>query len=195
VSNLAAVLTTAAALLAVMSVPAPVAGAANDKTTAQPNPRTTVQKARAMVLPGRLTLSAATPVLQVTTSPTASSWNGQMQPVKVTDVRGAAGRGWTLTATMTDLKNGSHTISKSLMTAKPSCAPAAAGSAPGISAGAPNQSFGSVVTLCSKNGQNGPAGSSGGIYTVSSALKLTLPTHPHRPPPGVYTAVLTLSLS
>ncbi len=135
-----------------------------------------------------------------------------LNPITVTDNRGG-GYGWTLSATMTNFAGaGSNTIANSRLAASPACAPAAAGEAwdydapgqirggrlrPGdasrrVRSPGRSQTFGGTVTLCVKDGQVNPTSqSSGGIYTVSAPLTLTVPSFQAA---DVYTATMTITL-
>jgi hypothetical protein len=115
---------------------------------------------------------------------------GAMQHVVVTDTRGGA-LGWSLTASITPLSNGHETIAPDHLRVTPSCHAIAAGSAPGAVAGSAGQPADEAVTLCTKDTELGPSGSTGGSYDVGASMTLDLP----RAPRGHYAAVVVLALA
>lgn len=130
---------------------------------------------------------------QVTDTPMFASLN----PVTVTDARGG-NFGWSLTATMPNLSDGTHSISNSRVSISPSCASVNANSAPGITCGTASQDFGQAapgVTLMIKDTQVAPApGSqtSGGQWQVSAPLQLNVPAFQAA---GQYNSTITVLLT
>jgi hypothetical protein len=138
--------------------------------------------------------------------------NGTMNDITVTDNRGGT-FGWSLSATMTDFTGTlGNTLSRAQLTATPSCSPATtanawdyeapgqtviagfdpASNAPGQSAGSAGQSFSGTVTLCTKNtSENVLTGSSGGVYSITTPVALTMPAFQAA---DRYSAVMTILL-
>ena len=133
--------------------------------------------------------------------------------ITVTDNRGGS-FGWSLTASMTSFSgSGGNNMAASTFQASPTCTPATAATAwdynaagqtaipgfdpslvaPGQSAGPASQSFSGAVTLCTKDTTiNEGTQSTGGVYTVSSPLTLTVPSFQAA---DRYTAVMTITLA
>lgn len=116
---------------------------------------------------------------------------GNLNRLEVVDDRNGT-YGWALTASLSDFTSPSGaTIDKSALVASPVCS-ATEDSAPGFVSGGPNQSFGGLVQLCSKDDQVGTGGTTSGIYTIDSGLILTIPSFQAA---DTYSAVLTVTLA
>ena len=129
------------------------------------------------------------------TSPTsATAMYATLNPVTVTDARGGT-FGWSLTATLPNLSDGTHSIQNSAVAITPACASVNAASAPGAVAGAAAQTFSGTVSLCVKDTQISAAPLSqttGGQWTVSAPLTLTVPSFQAA---GTYTSTMTINLA
>jgi len=159
--------------------------------------------------------SAATQInLGTIESPLApSAIVGNLNDITVTDSRGGT-FGWSLTASLTTFTGGgSNTIANAALSASPACTPATnatawdytapgqtaiagfddTASALGVTAGAAAQNFGGAVALCVKNTvRNLTTNTTGGVYTVSSPLTLTVPAFQAA---DKYTATMTITLA
>jgi hypothetical protein len=82
-------------------------------------------------------------------------------------------------------------IDASAVTVSPTCI-SGIGSAPGAEAGPADQSLGSVATLCVKDSQLGPGGSTNGQFVIDGDLSLRLPAFQRA---DIYAAVLTVTLA
>jgi hypothetical protein len=127
---------------------------------------------------------------------TDQTYAGQLNPIVVTDTRGAT-VGWNLTATAANLSDGTHTIANSRLSITPACATdaAAPGSATGATAGAPNQTFAGSVTLCSKDTTLNAGGTTGGVWDISTAANGVSLAVPAFQAAGNYTTNMLINLA
>ena len=199
--------TSAAPIAAVVNVlgpPAgpPVASCVADTGNLDTGSCETNQAPNAAILAGVLSQSAtaapgnpnATTVEMgtVTTAGVSQPLSGALNPITVTDTRGGSFQ-WSLTGSMTNFTTGTYSMAASQASISPSCAASLAGSAPGASAGGANQSLGSTVTLCTGPGiPDYTSGTTGGVWTVSAPINLTVPAFQGA---GDYVAILTVTLS
>jgi hypothetical protein len=137
---------------------------------------------------------------------------GTLNDITVSDNRGGT-FGWSLTASLTDFTGaGGATMSRAQLSAAPTCSAAsssaawdytapgqtpipgfnASTSAPGITAGG-TQSFAGTVGLCTKDtSANALSQSSGGVYTISAPLTLTVQSFQAA---DRYTAIMQITLA
>jgi len=119
---------------------------------------------------------------------------GTLNPVTVTDNRGGT-FGWSLTATLPNLSDGTHSIVNTNVAITPTCTSVNAGSAPGAVSGSALQNFSGTVSLCVKDTQIAAApGSqtSGGQWQVTAPLTVNVPAFQAA---GQYNSTLTINLS
>jgi len=162
---------------------------------------------------GGVNPNATTISLGSIVSPTApTALNGTLNPITVSDNRGGT-FGWSLTAVLSNFSGATgKTINKSRANLTAGCSPATAGTAwdysavgqtavsgydsfyaaTGATSGG-NQSFGSAVNLCTKDGTiNATTGSTGGIYNATAGVTLLVPAFQAS---DSYVAVLTVTLA
>jgi len=124
----------------------------------------------------------------------ATSMFGTLNTVTVTDTRGG-NFGWSLTATMPNLSDGTHSIANGNVAITPSCASVNAGSAPGAVAGAAAQTYAGTVSLCVKDTQIAVSPGSqttGGQWAINGPLTLTVPAFQAA---GQYNSTMTVNLA
>jgi hypothetical protein len=130
--------------------------------------------------------------------PTANqTYAGQLNPIVVTDTRGAT-VGWNLTAAAANLSDGgTHTIASSRLSITPACVidAGAPGSASGVTAGAANQTFAGAVTLCTKNTALNAGGTTGGVWDISTAANGVSLAVPAFQAAGDYTTNMLINLA
>jgi hypothetical protein len=138
----------------------------------------------------------------VTTAVSSQTLNRVLNPITVADARGGSA-GWSLTASMPALTNGStgSIAAANLAVSGQTCVANAPGeaappnniSATGNTAGSAGNFGSPSVTLCNKNSTADSAGdTSGGQYLVNANLALTIPAFQQT---GTYTSTITVTLT
>ena len=131
----------------------------------------------------------------LTSAVTPGTATAFLNSITVTDARGGT-TGWSLTATATNFADSTKTINKSNLAITPTCAASGAQSAnaaPGTTTSAAGTSFSGTVNLCTKDTQVATTSqSTGGVYTVTAPLTLTVPAFQIV---GTYSSTVTVTLA